>query len=496
MGQALDPSARASHARIPKRLLALRGEAHLLARLRAGDEAAFEVLYDRYAGSLLSFCRHMLGLPDEAEDAVQQVFAAAHVDLQRNPRAIELKPWLYAIARNRCLSILRARRDHPESDVEPVTAGLQEQVQQRAELRQLVGDLAELPESQRAALLLTELEDLSHAETASILDCEAGQVKGLVFRAREGLIERRDARLASCEDIRAELASARRGGLRRGRLRHHLAHCEGCTDYLKEVRRQRQMMALILPVVPATGLKRAVLAAVGAGSGAGGAGGLTVAGGSVLGGTAAKIAMVGVLAGGAGVAGESIRHEREAAPAPQAPAVTPTASHARMGPASAWPSPISGAARAPTRRGARPSSSPWTPQAGRPNSHAVRARPAPAAAAIGGSARQVRPPVPRRGDQTPEPRPLPRSRRFRQVRSAGLRPRGRAHPPGEIRPPLRGPARTRGSPGRPDREPLALPRRRSGSQGAPARRPCNARCLTPFVALAAQAAHQLACAGG
>ncbi len=181
MAEALDPAIGTTRARTPKRLLAMRGERHLVARLRAGDEAAFEVLYDRYAPPLLSFCRHMLGRTEEAEDAVQQVFASALSDLQRNQRELELKPWLYAIARNRCLSMLRARREQPEADIEPGTEGLQEQVQTRADLRQLVADLADLPENQRAALLLTELEDLSHAQAATVLDCEPSQVKGLVF---------------------------------------------------------------------------------------------------------------------------------------------------------------------------------------------------------------------------------------------------------------------------------------------------------------------------
>ncbi|HEX5909262.1 MAG TPA: sigma-70 family RNA polymerase sigma factor, partial [Thermoleophilaceae bacterium] len=143
MAQALDPAIGTTRTRSPKGLLALRGERHLVARLHVGDEAAFEVLYDRYAPPLLSFCRHMLGRTEEAEDAVQQVFASALSDLQRNQRELELKPWLYAIARNRCLSMLRARREHPDADLEPSTEGLQEQVQTRADLRQLVADLAD-----------------------------------------------------------------------------------------------------------------------------------------------------------------------------------------------------------------------------------------------------------------------------------------------------------------------------------------------------------------
>ena len=340
VGRTAEHVAPAPRPRLPKRLLALRGDDALVARLQAGDEVAFEVLFDRYSAPLLSFCRHMLGRTDEAEDAVQQVFASAHGDLQRNPRQPQLKPWLYAIARNRCLTMLRARREQPSDEVDFSTSGLQEQVQARADLRELVADLAHLPENQRAALLLTELEDLSHADAATVLDCEASQVKGLVCRARQGLIERRDARSAPCEEIRAELSTARKGALRRGRLRHHLAECPGCAAYLEDVRRQRRMMALILPVIPATGFKRGVLAAVGIGGGAGGAGGATVVGGSILSGTAAKVATVAVLAGGAGVATEqAVDRNRQPASDPAPAAAAPATPARSAAPPSATPMP-------------------------------------------------------------------------------------------------------------------------------------------------------------
>lgn len=392
VGQALNPAAGPARARSSKRLLGLRGDAHLVARVREGDEAAFEVLYDRYAGVLLSFCRHMLGRQEEAEDAVQQVFVSAHAALLRAEHPAHPKAWLYGIARNRCLSILRARREHPGPEVEAPAAGLDEEVESRADLRELLADLADLPEGQRAALLLTELDDLSHAAAATVLDCEAAQVKGLVFRARAGLIERRDARVAPCEEIREELASARRGALRRGRLRHHLRHCPGCTAYLAEVRRQRRLMALILPVVPATGLKRAVLAATGAGSGAGGAGGLTLGGGSALTATVAKVAVAGALAGGAGLAGhEALNHGHHAAPTPTHPAAAsrqrsataaarsasrPAAPVARARPARrAAAGPRTGAPRRRARIGSRS-----TPPAPGALSHSGRGAPPPGSA--------------------------------------------------------------------------------------------------------------------
>ena len=80
-----------------------------MSALRRGDERAFEAIYDRHHRALLGFCRHMLGSREEAEDALQQVFAAAYQDLRHGSRRIQLKPWLYTIARNRCLSMLRAR---------------------------------------------------------------------------------------------------------------------------------------------------------------------------------------------------------------------------------------------------------------------------------------------------------------------------------------------------------------------------------------------------
>jgi RNA polymerase sigma factor (sigma-70 family) len=331
---------------VSKRLLALRGDAALVARVRAGDVAAFEVLYERHLPAILSFCRHMLGSPDEGEDAVQNVFVSAHRHLLADAREINLKPWLYAIARNRCLSMLRARREDVVEDVEVSTKGLDEVVQQRADLRSLLADLRDLPEDQRAALMLTELGDLSHAEVAEVLECEPVQVKGFVFRARSGLAERREAREASCEDIRIELADARGGGVRRGRLKHHLKACPPCAAFMGDLRRQRKMMGLILPVAPTIGLKDSVLGALTAGGG-GAAGGAAVAGGaaataaglgpaggavSLVTASVAKIAAVGVLAGGAGVAvvaGDVDRspsppaQRAEPAPAPSPGGVSP-----------------------------------------------------------------------------------------------------------------------------------------------------------------------------
>ena len=303
-----------------KRLLALARDERLVEQIRRGNELAFEVAFERHGTGILAFCRHMLGSREEAEDAVQHTFAAAYRDLQRSgERTVALKAWLYTIARNRCVSVLRARREQPAELHDLPTEGLSEQVEKRAELRELLADVRDLPEDQRAALLLAEAAGLSHAEVAQVLGCEVASVKGIVFRARNSLIERREARHTPCSEIREQLANLRGGALRRNELRHHLRACPGCAAYRDEVRRQRKMLAAALPVAPSLGLKAGVMGAAGVTGGA--VGGMS-AGGMALGSAAlAKVAVVGVIAGGSLVAGEvAVQHAAQSdAPVQLAP---------------------------------------------------------------------------------------------------------------------------------------------------------------------------------
>ena len=412
----------ASSARGPfgsKGLLALAGDERLVEQIQRGNDAAFEVAFERYGRGILGFCRHMLGTREDAEDAVQHTFAAAYQDLQRGgERQIALKPWLYAIARNRCLSVLRARRPHAPEWREVTTEGLAEEVSRRAELRELLGDLRELPEEQRAALLLAEVGDLPHADVARVLGCEVARVKALVFRARSGLIQRRNAREAPCEEIREQLANLRGGALRRTQLRHHLLACPGCRQYRAEVARQRQMMAVALPVAPSLGLKSSLLASVGAAGGsagsaaAGAAGAATAAGASGLtaaaGAPLAKVAIVAALAGGGAVAGRATIAADDPVEATRTPATI-----------AAPAAPRGAGSRGETRGGAssergdeRPAADAGDEGRGRARGHEVGAR------APGGGKPKSRPtgrpdPAGTRGrghEKRRQPQPIPRGR--------------------------------------------------------------------------------------
>ncbi|HVE69664.1 MAG TPA: sigma-70 family RNA polymerase sigma factor [Solirubrobacteraceae bacterium] len=293
---------------LPPRLRRIASDERLVGLVRAGDAGAFEALFDRYRGPILSFCRHMLGSAEEAEDAVQHVFLSAYNGIVADDRPLHLRAWLYTIARNQSLSQLRARREQASlEDFEPSVDGLASQVQQRADLRDMLRDVARLPDDQRAALVLAELGDLSHDDIAEVVGCPKGKVKALVFQARSSLAASRDARDTSCADIREQLSTLTGGSLRRTTLRRHLRECEGCRAFGDEVKRQRAAMAILLPVVPTAGLKSGVLSAVGLAQAAGGAAvgtGAAAGGGlaAVAGSGAVKLAVAAAIAAG-GVGG-------------------------------------------------------------------------------------------------------------------------------------------------------------------------------------------------
>jgi RNA polymerase sigma factor (sigma-70 family) len=229
-------------------LLRLASDARLVVLIRDGRSAAFEVAYNRHHRGILSFCRHLLGDVQEAEDAVQHTFLAAYNGLISSQNPIHLRAWLFRIARNRCYSMLRARREQPVQDLdEPVTEGLATQVQRRQDLRDLVRDMRRLPEDQRSALVMAELEALSHDQIGEALGVPREKIKALVFQARESLVASRTARETDCAEIREELSTQRGGALRRGNLRRHLRECAGCRDYRRHVERQRRQLSALLP---------------------------------------------------------------------------------------------------------------------------------------------------------------------------------------------------------------------------------------------------------
>jgi RNA polymerase sigma factor (sigma-70 family) len=221
----------------------------LVALIRGGNGSAFEAVDARYRSAILGFCRHLLADRDEAEDAVQHTFLAAYTSIVASDQIIHLRPWLYTIARNRCYTILRGRREVTVADLGHGTSEEPDAlVQRREDLRDLVRDVSRLPDDQRAALVMAELGARSHDEIAGVLEVPRAKVKSLIFQARESLLATRTARETDCVDIRRQLRVVRGAALRRGTLRRHLHACAGCREYRRQLRHHRAQFAAIGPV--------------------------------------------------------------------------------------------------------------------------------------------------------------------------------------------------------------------------------------------------------
>ncbi len=272
--------------------------------IRRGNNGAFDALVQRYQPRLLAFCRHMLGSQEDAEDVLQEVFAASFNALLADDRPINARPWLYRIARNRCLNHLRRPRASGQDsmDIFEIENGTStaETVHRREEFRQIVADVQELPETQRTALLLREIDALSYDQIAEAMDTTVPSVKSLLVRARVGLAEASEARLLTCEEVRVELAEVAEGLSRTTAPgRRHLKNCERCRTFRVELRTTSKALAAVLPIGPLVFFKKLGIAHLGFGGGT--AAGSVAAGSAATGG--ASLAAGGAAAGGAAAGG-------------------------------------------------------------------------------------------------------------------------------------------------------------------------------------------------
>ncbi len=289
-------------------LLRLQGDDRLVAMIRQGHDRAFEVLFDRYQSRLLAFCRHMLRSPQDAEDVLQEVFAAAHTAMLADDRPINARPWLYRIARNRCLNHLRrppGAEGIDSMDIHPHENGTStlEYVQRREELRAIVADVQDLPETQRTALVLREIDDLSYTEIAQAMGATMPAVKSLLVRARMSLAECSEARILTCDEVRLELAEAAEGlGKLGGASRRHVSDCATCGRYRRELRSSTKAVGALLAPFWLLGLLRKLIPAK-LGGGGSTAGGSTAATGSGAGAAGTAGGAAGTAGGVAGTAG-------------------------------------------------------------------------------------------------------------------------------------------------------------------------------------------------
>ena len=168
-----------------------------LARLRAGETAAFEELVITYQHRVFGVALRMLGNAAEAQEVAQEAFLRAHRGLAEFRGDAKLSTWLYAITSRLCLNRLasgerRLTRQGEDallrlSDVGPRPDAALE----RRELETALGQaIAELPEDRRIVVVLRDIEGLSYEEIAQVLELELGTVRSRLHRARADLKEK------------------------------------------------------------------------------------------------------------------------------------------------------------------------------------------------------------------------------------------------------------------------------------------------------------------
>ncbi len=187
-------------------------EGALLARLRAGDDRAYERMVVEQGGRLLAVARRFLRNEEDARDCLQECFVQAFRALPRFEGHSKLSTWLHRIVVNAALMKLRSRRARPEEPIEPLLPSFHEdghstdtyrdwspsaeELLERAEVRDLVrAAIDRLPESYRTVLVLRDLEELDTAEVAELLGVTGNAVKIRLHRARQALRQLLDVQL-------------------------------------------------------------------------------------------------------------------------------------------------------------------------------------------------------------------------------------------------------------------------------------------------------------
>lgn len=167
--------------------LRTQSDRRLVTLVREGYESAFEEIVRRYGKALTRYAGAIVG--NRSEDVTQDAFSKALLALRRDDSEIELRPWLYRIVRNTALNDLRDSPPSPEVLAEAIAGGRSaaEEAEQREELTELIERLRALPEPQRAAIVMRELEGLSHEEIAAALGLNGGAARQAIYRARQTL---------------------------------------------------------------------------------------------------------------------------------------------------------------------------------------------------------------------------------------------------------------------------------------------------------------------
>jgi RNA polymerase sigma factor (sigma-70 family) len=231
-------------------------DSEVVASIVAGDPAGLAEAYDRYAAPLYSYCRTLLREPADAADAVQDTFLIASTQLAnlRNPE--RLRAWLYAVARNECLRMLKSRQAVSAFDEAPDVADEASDVSgdaERAELRALLrAAIHGLNSGEREIIELQAWHGLAAGDAAAVLGITRGHAHMLLSRARDQLAASVGVLLVGrsgrrdCPELARLLADwdGQLTVLLRKRVSRHIGRCEVCSDRQRRELRPAMLLSL------------------------------------------------------------------------------------------------------------------------------------------------------------------------------------------------------------------------------------------------------------
>jgi RNA polymerase sigma-70 factor (ECF subfamily) len=180
----------------PGREPILSAEGQQVIAARRSEPGAFEALVRRHQGPLYNFCLRMLGQSEDAADVAQETFVQLYSHLNRLDEREPIAPWLFRVARNRCIDIIRRRRTVPLATTDDATGytlqfepaddePLPDELAERADLQRLLSKAIDaLPPAYAEVVSLRYAGERSFAEIAQILDCDEGAARVRFHRAK------------------------------------------------------------------------------------------------------------------------------------------------------------------------------------------------------------------------------------------------------------------------------------------------------------------------
>lgn len=225
----------------------------LVARVGAGDDRAFELLFQRYQPRIAAYVRGMVRDDGRAEDITQEVFMAALRRMrEETEREILFKPWIFEIAKNRCIDAFRRTRNRREVSFDAFGAVDADEhgrlaepaatpdlaVEGKVAIDNLCGAFGGLSALHHEILVMREFEGLSYREIGDRLGMSRPAVESTLFRARKRLSQEYEELVSGerCRRIQriVDTSGGRSAGLRdERRMARHLSHCEPCRRYAR-----------------------------------------------------------------------------------------------------------------------------------------------------------------------------------------------------------------------------------------------------------------------